>query len=136
VVDPAALAARIVRDREVEGVSVSGGEPLQQAEALLAFLQQIRASSELSVLLFSGYTLEEIGALPLGSEVLARTDVLVAGRYDRRQPLGRGLRGSANQRIHLLTNRYHVEEVEATPPLEVAIGPDGQITLTGVAMAA
>jgi hypothetical protein len=59
--------------------------------------------------------------------------VLVDGRYEARARLAEGLRGSANQRIHALTARHTVAEVEATPLAEVQIGPDGSIVLTGVA---
>lgn len=133
LVNPVELAARIVRDGfQLEGVTISGGEPLQQAEPLLDFLREIRSGSSLSMLLFSGYTLEEIRAQALGPAVLVCTDVLVDGRYDRERHLGRGLRGSVNQRIHLLTDRYRLEEIEDTPSGEVIIAPDGVVTITGV----
>ena len=43
-----------------------------------------------------------------------------------------GLRGSDNQRIHLLTSRYTRAEVEATPVAEIRIDPRGEVVLTGV----
>jgi anaerobic ribonucleoside-triphosphate reductase activating protein len=116
---------------DVDGLSLSGGEPMQQPEAALALLDRARAGG-LSTLMFSGYTLEEIRALPLGSEVLARLDVLVDGRYVAAERLATGLRGSANQRIHLLTARYTLADVESTPVAEVRIGPTGEVVLTGV----
>ena len=64
--------------------------------------------------------------------MLARLDVLVDGRYVAGQRLGAGLRGSANQRIHLLTDRYTLAEVEATPVAEIRIAPTGEVVLTGV----
>jgi anaerobic ribonucleoside-triphosphate reductase activating protein len=129
-----ALAERLLADvAHLEGVSISGGEPLEQAEALLALLRRLRAGSSLSVLLFSGHTLAEIEAHPLGPAILACTDVLVAGRYDPGQHLGHGLRGSANQRVHLLSDRYRPEEVDDTPVAEVILGTDGSITASGIA---
>ena len=82
--------------------------------------------------MFSGYTLEEIRALPLGAQVLARLDVLIDGRYVAGERLATGLRGSANQRIQLLTSRYTLADDEATPVAEVRIGPTGEVVLTGV----
>ncbi|MBA3465479.1 MAG: radical SAM protein [Deltaproteobacteria bacterium] len=115
----------------VDGLSLSGGEPLQQPAAAAALLDAARALG-LSTLAFSGYTIDEIRALPGGSEVLARLDVLVDGRYRSSERLATGLRGSENQRIHLLTRRYSLTDVEATPVAEIRIGPTGELVLTGV----
>jgi anaerobic ribonucleoside-triphosphate reductase activating protein len=113
------------------GLSLSGGEPLQQADAARALLDAARRLG-LSTLAFSGYTLDEIRALPGGPDVLARLDVLIDGRYLAGDRLATGLRGSANQRIHLLTNRHTLADVEATPVAEIRIGKDGSLVLTGV----
>jgi anaerobic ribonucleoside-triphosphate reductase activating protein len=115
----------------IEGVSLSGGEPLQQPEAARALLDAARGLG-LSTLAFSGYTLDEIRALPGGPDVVARLDVLIDGRYVARDRLAIGLRGSANQRIHLLTDRYSRGDVEGTPVAEIRIDPTGDVVLTGV----
>lgn len=126
------LVARVVAEQgEIEGISISGGEPLQQAEGLLKLVSQVR-TAELSVLLFSGYDLTEIQALPLGPEILAGLDVLIAGRYDDRLHLAQSLRGSSNQQIHLLTDRYSMADVERTPPAEVHIDRAGNVVVSGV----
>ena len=125
----AAMAA--AQTAGVEGLSLSGGEPLQQPEAARALLEAARALG-MSTLAFSGYALDEIRALPGGPEVLALLDVLVDGRYRASERLATGLRGSANQNIQLLTQRYTRAEVEATPVAEIRIGRDGALVLTGV----
>ena len=113
------------------GLSLSGGEPLQQPEAARALLDAARDLG-LSTLAFSGYTIDEIRDLPGGPDVLARLDVLIDGRYVAGERLATGLRGSVNQRIHLLTERHTLAEVEATPVAEIRIGPAGDVVLTGV----
>ena len=115
----------------IDGLSLSGGEPLQQPEAALALLQAARGLG-LSTLAFSGYTIDEIRRLPGGPAVLDQLDVLVDGRYVSRERLAIGLRGSANQRIQLLTGRYREADVAATPVAEIRIGPTGEVILTGV----
>ena len=115
----------------IEGLSLSGGEPLQQPAAARALLDAARALG-LSTLAFSGYTIDEIRALPGGPDVLARLDVLIDGRYVAGERLATGLRGSANQRIHLFTDRHSLAEIEATPVAEIRIGPTGEVVLTGV----
>jgi anaerobic ribonucleoside-triphosphate reductase activating protein len=113
------------------GLSLSGGEPLQQPEAARALLDAARALG-MSTLAFSGYTIDEIRGLPGGPDVLARLDVLIDGRYVAGDRLAAGLRGSANQRVHLLTDRHSLAEVEATPVAEIRIDPNGDAILTGV----
>ena len=125
------IAAQLARTSGIEGLTLSGGEPLQQPEAAAALLRAARAH-DLSTLVFSGYTIEEIRALPGGPAVLAELDVLVDGRYVAGERLGAGLRGSANQRIQLLTARYTLADVEATPVAEIRIAKNGEAILTGV----
>lgn len=129
------LAQRLLALADLEGLTISGGEPLQQAEALLRLLQQIRARSSLSILVFSGYTLAEIRRLPSGSELLSQIDVLVAGRYDRQHPASLGLLASANQRIHLLSTRYRASDLTGAARTEVILHRDGTMTLSGIAPA-
>jgi len=64
--------------------------------------------------------------------VLAQLDVLIDGRYVASERLARGLRGSANQRARLLTDRYTQADIDATPTGEVVIARDGSVVLTGV----
>ncbi len=130
-----ALVARIVAaaaQRPIEGVTVSGGEPLQQRRGLVAFLERLRSRTNLSTLVFTGYTREEVAAMAGAGRLLACVDVLVAGRYDEGQPLGTGLRGSANQVVHLLSERYSPADIDAVPDAEVVIDSTGGLTLSGV----
>ncbi len=126
----AELAAHMA-EAKVEGLSLSGGEPLQQPAAAAALLAEARALG-MSTLAFSGYTIEEIRELPGGPEILARLDVLIDGRYISGDRLATSLRGSANQRIQLLTARYTLADVEATPVAEIRISRTGELVLTGV----
>jgi anaerobic ribonucleoside-triphosphate reductase activating protein len=117
---------------EIEGVSISGGEPLQQAPALMALLQDIRKQTHASVLLFSGYTRLEIDRMPLGPSILGLADVLIAGRYVQRLHDGRGLRGSSNQDVCFLTPRYGPDDLSRIPRTEVRIGATGIVEVTGI----
>ena len=127
------VAEILAQGSAIEGVTMSGGEPLQQPEAALELARAIRQAGDLSILVFSGYTVEEIRGQPLGPEFLASIDVLIDGRYDSHQRLARRLRGSENQRVHLLTGRYTLADIERTPEAEIIIDARGNITLSGVA---
>ncbi len=121
--------AREIRAAAVDGVTVSGGEPFEQPEALLALVTALAGTS---IIVFSGFTRGEIERQPLGPAILERIDVLVDGRYVDKRRVARGLRGSANQVVHLLTPRHRMADIEATPVGEVVIGPDGELTVSGV----
>jgi anaerobic ribonucleoside-triphosphate reductase activating protein len=123
---------------EIDGVSVLGGEPFDQAEELAPFVRGVRALG-LGVIVFTGFTLEELRARDdaAAGDVLAATDVLVDGRYDAVHPETRRMWvGSANQRFHYLTARY-TSAIEEGPEgrreerLEVRIEPDGRVQRNG-----
>jgi anaerobic ribonucleoside-triphosphate reductase activating protein len=115
----------------IEGLTVSGGEPLQQRCALLALLQRVRRETGLSVLVFTGFTWDEVQRLPEAEALLACMDVLIAGRYDHNQRLARNLHGSANKTVHLLTDRYTIASLQAVPPAEVII-TEGEVVMSGI----
>jgi anaerobic ribonucleoside-triphosphate reductase activating protein len=100
------------REQSVEGVTLLGGEPLAHAAGAAALARAVRQRG-LTVMVFSGYTLEEARQLtdPAVSQLLALTDILVDGPYLRDQPeTRRHWIGSANQRIHFLSDRYRAED--------------------------
>ena len=117
-----------------EGLTVSGGEPLQQAEAVVALLEAAR-QAELSTLLFTGLTWEEIQRLPQATGIMRCVDVLLAGRYVAERRVAHGLLGSDNQTVHLLSPRHTLEEIAATPEAEVVILPDGRVVFSGILQA-
>lgn len=89
-----------------DGLTVSGGEPFEQPEALSFLFSLIREHTALDILVYSGYTLTEILARPrAGVEMLARADVLIDGRYRRELPTNKLWRGSDNQKMHLLSDK-------------------------------
>ena len=84
----------------IEGISISGGEPFLQAEPLSSFLKNLREDfPELSVILFSGYTLAEIESIPHGRKCLRYIDVLIDGEYCASQAAA-GIPASENQKLH------------------------------------
>ena len=112
----AALIAQITAAQRggVEGISVLGGEPFEQAAGVAVLAQHARAIG-LTVMVFSGYRLDELRARPEAAAVLAVTDVLVDGRYDHTRPeppppVGRRWIGSTNQERHHLSAAYAVDD--------------------------
>lgn len=116
----------------IEGITVSGGEPLQQRRPLLALLQRVRWETPLSVVLFSGYTWQEVQRMADAEALLACVDVLIAGPYKASQRLARDLRGSANKTVHFFTNRYTMTDLHSVPSAEVIITAEGEVVVSGI----
>lgn len=103
------------------GVTVSGGEPLDQPDGVAAFLAGVRETSAVvDVLVYTGYELPD--AQERAPNVLALTDGVLTGRFDITRPTRKIWRGSANQRLVLLTDigierfgPYVDLEVDTTP---------------------
>lgn len=97
---------------DIEGITLLGGEPTAHAAAAAPLARAVQ-SLGLTVMVFSGYTLEELRrqAEPAVDELLAHTDLLVDGPYRRDQPeTRRRWIGSTNQRIHFLSGRYRADD--------------------------
>lgn len=134
-----ALLAQLLRAQQrhgLEGLTLLGGEPMLQAQGLAELARGAQAAG-LSVMVFTGYTLEELAARsPLGYRALLHaTDVLVDGPYERSQPdETRRWIGSRNQRVHYLSARYDAA-IERLPAggreLEFRIGLDGAVRVNG-----
>lgn len=105
---PEALAAELLADPGVSGLTFSGGEPMAQATALAAVIRAARRVRDVSLVCFTGYRLAELRRRPPDpgvGDLLAEADVLIDGRYVAARNDNRGLRGSDNQRVHVLTDR-------------------------------
>ena len=96
------LADMILRYPEVEGLTISGGEPFLQSDALCKLIRRVRQQAPLGILLYTGFSFEEIKNDPL----TALCDAIIDGPYMAEQNDGLSLRGSSNQRLILLTPRY------------------------------
>jgi anaerobic ribonucleoside-triphosphate reductase activating protein len=106
------VLSQIEKVPELEGITLLGGEPLAHAPSAAPLAKAVQERG-LSVMIFTGYTQEQARAMadPAVHHLLAHTDLLVDGPYVREQPeRTRRWIGSANQRIHFLTNRYHPED--------------------------
>lgn len=99
--------ARVLGSSGEDGATFSGGEPFEQAEALAAVAVRLQDSGR-SVMVYTGFTLQELrsSTRPGVDALLGATDILVDGPFLREQQRDLLWRGSANQRVHLLTPRY------------------------------
>ena len=110
--DMVAEIERAQRDQGIEGVTLIGGEPFAHAAGAAPLAQALQQRG-LTVMIFSGYTIEELRERHDDAidALLAATDILVDGPYERDKPdSSRRWIGSTNQRIHFLTPRYHADD--------------------------
>jgi anaerobic ribonucleoside-triphosphate reductase activating protein len=97
------IVAEMLKNPLTDGLTLSGGEPLLQAEDCVK-LSVAAKGRGLNVWLYSGFTFEELAARgesdPAAKELLALADVLVDGRFVlAERTLLLKWRGSRNQRL-------------------------------------
>lgn len=103
------IAQRIHKEQEHEGITISGGEPFLQAAALCRLIDLIRQEKDYGVILYTGYVYEELKGADApadAEELLKRIDLMIDGPYIRELNDNGSLRGSSNQRLIWLTDRY------------------------------
>lgn len=120
-VDEVMLAEIITKTAELDrcdGLTISGGDPFEQSDALLKLLRLLRTRFG-DILVYTGFTIEEIRngiAGASGSACLELIDVLIDGRYQ--EAYNRAdcvLKGSENQKIYFFTadhRKYYSEYME------------------------
>ncbi|CAB3792563.1 hypothetical protein LMG28688_03538 [Paraburkholderia caffeinitolerans] len=120
-----------------EGVTISGGEPFEQPDALSALLSALRSRWHGDVLVYSGHPFEALTDTLAGIDGLV--DALITDPFEIQTPHTRPLRGSDNQRLHLLTEagrtRFGVYErglVESDKSLDVMFDEDGSAWFAGI----
>lgn len=98
--------SRRIADSQCEGITISGGEPFLQSTALLPLIRITRKKRDIGVIVYSGFTLDELRHDDLKSPLLSEIDILIDGQYIKELDDGRAYVGSSNQIIYYLTTRY------------------------------
>ncbi|MDR1321081.1 MAG: radical SAM protein [Gracilibacteraceae bacterium] len=100
----------IAAGRQIDGFTVSGGEPMAQPEDLGALVRYLGTVSE-DILVYSGFEYGEL--MKQDSEiirsVLTSIAVLIDGRYVEKLNKDIILRGSENQNVIILNERFRAK---------------------------
>lgn len=136
--DPEQLAQRLLEGPDVEGLTISGGEPMLHAGGLVTTIRALRAARPAwTFMSYSGYRLDILQRRGTAEQraLIGELDLLVDGPYVA--SLGPGLlwRGSSNQRLLALTRRGHeaIADLADTPAgVEITVMSDGRLSWTGV----
>lgn len=120
-----------------DGITVSGGEPFDQPEALKSLLAALRLKTQGDVLVYSGHSYERIE--PFLNDMHGLVDAVITDPYLVDAPQTKALRGSDNQRLVLLTPlgkaRFSSYERPATPQdrrFDLMVDDDGQVWMAGI----
>lgn len=127
---PSEIAEWLQSIPDIEGVTFSGGEPFEQAAAVLETINSIRENmgSDFSVFVYTGYEIEFLRKSNDKNvhDLLDAVDILSAGPFDNKLRDETLLwRGSSNQSLHFLSSRYNTFQIEEW----LKISPLEEITL-------
>lgn len=112
-----------------EGLTILGGEPLQQPKATLALIEEAQQHG-LGVFLYTGYDLKELEGDALNC--YEASDIVVAGRYiESQRNTQLRWRGSSNQTVEFRTERYKEFEFIEGNDVQITIEEDGSLTILG-----
>lgn len=107
-VDVLVEMCREIADPTLHGITISGGEPFAQPEALSELLTQLidwrdEMSSDFDILCYSGLSFRQ---LELQHErILSQLDAVIPEPFDEKLPRGNLWRGSMNQSLVPLSDR-------------------------------
>ena len=129
------LFNQIKEVQDIEGITFLGGEPFEQADELAELSIKIKGLG-LSVLCFTGYTLEELQSKNDDGVnlFLSSIDLLIDGGFEQDKfDLSRPWVGSSNQRYIFLTDFYNQEIISRYKnKIEARFGEDGKLEINGM----
>ncbi|QYN44345.1 radical SAM protein [Gilliamella sp. ESL0441] len=121
----------------IDGITISGGEPFDQFEALLAIVVQLRERTKVDILVYTGYAVEDI--TDQLQQIKPYIDVLISDPFQRQSSQTLRLRGSDNQRLHCFTSQavekfaYYQQAVTTEDKvLDVMFDAEGVVWFAGI----
>lgn len=117
-------------DNDLEGVTLHGGEPLDQTDNLIKIVRDIKLGNK-TVILFTGYTKKEISGNKL--KIWNMADIVVAGRFQlKKRNVYLQFRGSTNQRVYAHKGKYKGYKLkDGFTTAMFTIGENGEMDVNG-----
>jgi anaerobic ribonucleoside-triphosphate reductase activating protein len=126
LLDPEELGHRLANIRDTIGLTFSGGEPFEQAQACAVLAETVKATGK-SVMVFTGFPFEELkqSTEPSVQRFLKTIDLIIAGPFVQELKCESKLwRASSNQTVHFLTEDIVESEQSEEPVIEVKADGD------------
>lgn len=121
----------LIKNFEVDGITISGGDPLEQEDELLELLMLLSTMRlRKGIILFSGFTRAEISSNIIREKCLSYIDVLIDGRYEKNLKIDFSLKGSSNQEFYFFSNKILSDELHFDQEIEIS-SLEGDIMMTG-----
>lgn len=132
LLDRKTLLAQILAEEDIEGVTILGGEPLEQAENTVWLIQEIKRLTSLTVMLYTGYTKLELEQKQLWTTLEANVDLLVTGRYqEQHRNTNNQWYGSENQEL-IYPKKSRIEQrSKRLNEVEIIIEETGEVRVLG-----
>lgn len=118
----------IMAESELDGVTITGGEPLDQYEAVLELCKML--FGKISVFLTTGYTATAV-INQKKNPIAEYLDILCTGPFSEKQTCTGEWKGSYNQRVEFLTSLGRRQSRMPVIPEEIYIHPNGDSLKTG-----
>lgn len=121
---------KMINNLDIEGITISGGEPFLQSDAL----SQLVSKTNKGIIIYSGYTINELEELNLRSIsiILKNIDVLIDGQYIEELNDDKPFRGSSNQNVYQFTKRYNGFYKNTSQRKTITEKKDGFLYLYGI----
>ncbi|AGH81075.1 radical SAM domain-containing protein [Psychromonas sp. CNPT3] len=132
LMDRETLLAQIIAEHDIEGITLLGGEPLEQVENTLWLIHKIKRHTSLTIMLYTGYTKAELELQKLWPVLEADVDLLVTGRYqEQHRNTHNQWYGSENQELIYPENSQIQKRSKALNEVEIIIEPSGEVRILG-----
>ncbi|WP_281221851.1 4Fe-4S single cluster domain-containing protein [Photobacterium sanguinicancri] len=132
LLDRKTLLAKILAEQDIEGITLLGGEPLDQAENTVWLIQETKRLSSLTVMLYTGYTKPEIEQKKLWSTIEDSVDLLVSGRYqEQHRNTNNQWYGSENQKLIYPKKSSIEQRSKLLNEVEIIIEETGEVRVLG-----
>lgn len=117
-----------------DGITISGGEPFDQYQALIVFSAFIKKKTGLNIYSFSGYTLKELTKKFPDQLFMTYLDYLLDGRYMQKKHSNRNDRGSINQNLYKFENKrfFLQKDFFTSKRWSVNVSKDNQVFMSGI----
>ncbi len=126
------LLEQILACRNINGITILGGEPLQQPGNVLWLLEQLRSLSQLDCVLYSGFEKGEVERMEMWPALEAGCDLLILGRYEQSlDSRSRQWTGSDNQTFFYPENSRITHVPEPLEQMEIIISDSGVLNILG-----